>query len=62
MVIIMNIKKVYLKNCPFCGNMPVYDKKTKLVHCETLNCALSDFYIDLGEWNYRYNDKEYDNK
>jgi hypothetical protein len=48
---------VYLELCPFCGKKPSYDENTRLVHCVTLNCAISDFYIDLGEWNYRYNKK-----
>ena len=48
-----------IKRCPFCGKMPFYDKKTGLVHCKTLNCALSDFYISLDEWNFRYNERNF---
>ena len=39
--------------CPFCREIPEYDTKTELVHCKTLECALSDFYIHIDEWNNR---------
>ena len=39
--------------CPFCGRRPAYDKPNQVVHCENLECALSDFYINTEEWNRR---------
>ena len=37
--------------CPFCGKIPHYENE--LVHCETVNCAVGDFYIHIDEWNIR---------
>lgn len=39
--------------CPFCGEQPAYDKTNQVVHCENLECALSDYYINTEEWNRR---------
>ena len=48
---------VFVEVCPFCGKIPHYDAKTQLVHCETADCAVGDFYIHIDEWNKRYNKK-----
>lgn len=36
-----------VKICPFCGKQPEYDKKSELVHCRTIECAIGDFYIHI---------------
>lgn len=46
-----------VKECPFCGKIPEYNEKTQLVHCVTLDCAISDFYIHIEEWNKRVNEE-----
>jgi hypothetical protein len=48
------MEEKFVDICPFCGFKPFYDNKTQLVHCETLDCAISDFYIHIDEWNKRY--------
>lgn len=42
-----------VKKCPFCGKTPFYNAETQLVHCETVDCAVGDFYIHIDEWNVR---------
>lgn len=43
-----------VNTCPFCGKIPEYDAKNQTVHCITPDCALSDFYINIEEWNKQY--------
>ena len=45
--------KILIKKCPFCGKLPFYDSKTKNVRCETLDCAIHSWWINVEEWNKR---------
>ena len=53
--------KRFVELCPFCGKEPGYDNDTQLVHCETLDCALGNFYIHIEEWNKRFDKKSKEN-
>lgn len=44
---------IEVKPCPFCGKKPVYDEKTQLVRCGTLDCAIHSWFIHIDEWNKR---------
>lgn len=49
----LKLKKSMIYPCPFCGEMPYYDSKTKNVRCMNLNCAIHSWWINIDEWNKR---------
>lgn len=50
-------KKIRVENCPFCGKSPELkpypNGKGYSVRCNTVDCALWPYEIDLQEWNKR---------
>lgn len=45
--------KLKIKKCPFCGNIPEYNKQSQLVRCSNLDCAIHSWFIHIDEWNKR---------
>ena len=47
-----------VRKCPFCGKIPKYIEKDKMVECQSPCCAISFWSIHIDEWNDRYTDKK----